>query len=84
VDGFPCYPTLTDIPAGTPIDVIDVFRTPSAVPGVAEETLRLDPRPRYFWMQPGAESEAAEQICRENGITPIMGDCMLAEHRKLG
>jgi uncharacterized protein len=84
VDGFPCYPNLAAIPEGTPIDVIDVFRTPSAVPAIVEETLLLDPRPQYFWMQPGAENETAEQMCIQNGITPIMGACMLAEHKKLG
>lgn len=83
VDGFPNYPTLTAIPEGTQIDVIDVFRTPSAVPKVVEETLLLEPRPRYFWMQPGAENETAEQMCLQNGITPVSHACMLAEHRKL-
>jgi uncharacterized protein len=84
VDGFPCYATLNAIPEGTQIDVVDVFRTPSAVPGVAEDALGLQLRPKYFWMQPGAESEPAAELCRQNGITPIMGDCMLAEHKKLG
>ncbi len=84
VDGFPCYANLGAIPAGSQIDVIDVFRTPSAVPQVVEEALRLDPRPAYFWMQPGAENAAAAKQCEENGITPISGDCMLAEHKALG
>jgi predicted CoA-binding protein len=83
VDGFPCYPTLTAIPEGTALDVIDVFRTPSAVPGVAEEALRLNPLPKYFWMQPGAENESAAQLCADNGVTPILGACMLAEHKRL-
>jgi len=83
VDGHPCYPNLGAIPAGMQIDVIDVFRTPSAVPGVAEETLKLDPLPRYFWMQPGAENEDAARLVREHGVTPISHACMLAEHRRL-
>jgi predicted CoA-binding protein len=83
VNGLACYPNLAAIPEGTPIDVIDVFRTPSAVPALVEEVLRLTPRPAYFWMQPGAENETAATMCVQNGITPIMGDCMLAEHRKL-
>jgi uncharacterized protein len=84
VNGLPCYPNLAAIPAGTAIDVIDVFRTPSAVPALVDEVLQLDPLPKYFWMQPGAVSEEAAQMCRAAGIEPIMGDCMLAEHRRLG
>ena len=83
VDGFRNYSTLMAIPEGTPIDVIDVFRTPSAVPKLVEETLLLDPRPRYFWMQPGAKNETATQMCLQNGITPITDACMLAEHKRL-
>lgn len=83
VDGFPCYPGLAEIPAGTQVDVVDVFRAPEYVEAIAEETLRMEPRPRYFWMQPGAENEAAAARLAAEGVLVIMDDCMLARHRAL-
>jgi predicted CoA-binding protein len=84
VNGFPCYPNLRAIPPGTRIDVLDIFRTPSAVPAVVEEASGLDPLPAYFWMQPGAVSQEAAAAAEALGMTVIAGPCMLAEHRKLG
>jgi predicted CoA-binding protein len=84
IDGFPCYRTLSDIPAGTQIDVVNVFRTPSAVPALVPEAAAMNPMPLYFWMQPGAVSQEAAEAARKAGMVPILGDCMLAEHRSMG
>jgi uncharacterized protein len=81
VDGFLCYPSLDAIPAGTRIDVVDVYRSPEAVPPVVEQAAKLDPLPKYFWMQPGAENPAAAQQALEHGMIPIMHACMMAAHR---
>ncbi len=83
IDGHPCYPSLSAIPADIPIDVVDVFRAPEYVEALADETLKMEPLPRYFWMQPGAENEAAAAKVAAGGIVPIMQDCMLARHRML-
>ena len=81
VDGFPCYPSLDAIPAGTPIDVIDVYRSPEAVPPVVDQAAKLVPLPKYFWMQPGAENPAAAQQALDQGMIPIMHACMMAAHK---
>lgn len=83
VDGFPCYPSLSAIPAGTKIDVVDVFRAPKFAEALVAEAAQLNPRPAYFWMQPGAENLSAARQAAESGMTPIMDACMLAEHRSL-
>ena len=83
VDGFACYPSLSDIPAGTPIDVVDVFRAPEFVAALVDEAALLRPIPRYFWMQPGAENPEAASKAIEAGMVPISNECMLARHRDL-
>jgi hypothetical protein len=32
---------------------------------------------KRVWMQQGAESEAAIQFCKENGISEVHGECIL-------
>jgi predicted CoA-binding protein len=83
VDGFPCFPSLSAIPAGTRVDAIDVFRAPEYAEALVDEAAQMEPRPSYFWMQPGAENPSAARKAIEVGITPIMDACMLAEHRSL-
>jgi uncharacterized protein len=81
VDGLVCYPNLEAIPVGTAIDVIDVYRSPEAVPPVVEQAAKLTPLPRYFWMQPGAENPKAAEQAAAAGMTPIMHACMMAAHK---
>lgn len=81
VDGFPCYPNLGAIPPGTKIDVVDIFRSPEFVPPLVDEAAALDPAPKYFWMQPGAENEEAAGLVHGRGMIPIMNACMMAAHK---
>jgi predicted CoA-binding protein len=80
VNGLRCYANLESIPPGTPVDVVDVFRAPPFVPDLARAAAQMDPKPRYFVMQPGAESEEAGQLAREAGIVPLEM-CMMAMHK---
>ena len=83
VNGFPAYPDLASIPPETVVDVVDVFRSPEAVPAIVDDAASRSPRPACFWMQPGAENEAAAEKARMLGMVPILGLCMLAEHKRL-
>ncbi|TIX38944.1 MAG: CoA-binding protein, partial [Mesorhizobium sp.] len=51
------YARLADVPE--PIDMVDVFRGSTAVPGVVDEVLRLDPLPIVIWMQLGVRHDEA-------------------------
>src|SRR5436305_7721004 len=45
--GETCYPALRDVPV--PVDVVDVFRSPDALPGIARETAEI--RAGALWCQ---------------------------------
>ena len=49
--------SLADIPE--PIDMVDMFRASSAVPGIVDEVLALDPLPKVVWMQLGVRHDEA-------------------------
>jgi predicted CoA-binding protein len=81
VNGLPNYKSLADIPNDRKIDLVDVFRSPPVVPEIAQEAAKLDPVPKYFFMQPGAESPEGAKVAAENGMIPIMYSCMMAAHK---
>ena len=37
--GQTCYPSLTDVPE--PVDIVNVFRAPAALPGIAQEAVAI-------------------------------------------
>lgn len=69
------YGSLTEIPGGA--DLVDVFRKPEAVPGIAKEAIRIGTR--YFWMQEGVVSEQARQMLAAAGIPVVMDRCLMKE-----
>jgi len=73
------YATLDEVP--DEIDIIDVFRRPSAVPALAEEAKKKGFK--VFWMQPGTESpEAIVKLDRE-GYSVVTGRCAKIESGRL-
>lgn len=65
-----------------PIDVVDVFRKPDAVPGIVDDAIRLGVK--ALWLQEGVIHEAAAQKARDAGIFTVMDRCMFKERRALG
>ncbi len=53
IPGIPVVATLKEVPG--PLEIVDVFRSPDAIPALVEEAAPL--KPKVFWMQPGAENE---------------------------
>ena len=80
--GEKVYASLGEIPGK--IDMIDVFRTADAVPGIVDEALALDPVPPVFWMQQGIIDEEAAQTARAKGVTVVMDRCPRVELPRLG
>lgn len=81
IAGMMTFATLADIPG--PIDVVDIFRAPDAVPGVVDEALALDPLPKVIWMQLGVANEAAAAKAEAAGVTVVQDRCAKIEHARL-
>jgi len=82
--GETVYASLADVPE--PIDMVDVFRGASAVPGIVDETLAVaeDKGIRVVWMQLGVRHDAAAAKAESAGLTVIMDRCPKIEYGRLG
>jgi uncharacterized protein len=76
--GQKCYASLLDIP--DPVDVVNVFRTPDAVPGIAREAVAI--HAGALWCQFGVISEEGARIAEDGGVTVIMDRCLKVEHAR--
>ncbi|UVK44955.1 CoA-binding protein [Mesorhizobium sp. AR07] len=75
------YARLAEIPE--PIDMVDVFRAATAVPGIVDEVLQLDPLPKVLWMQLGVRHDEAAARAEAAGIKVVMNRCPKIEYGKL-
>jgi uncharacterized protein len=73
--------TLADITE--PVDVIDIFRRPEAVPEIVEEALVMDPLPKVIWMQIGVTHPEAAAKAEAAGLTVIQNRCPKIEYQRL-
>ena len=78
VFGLPCYPDLTAIPG--PVDVVDVFREPGAVPEIARQAVAIGAR--FLWLQYDVISEEGIAIAESGGMTVIVDRCIKIEHAR--
>jgi len=76
--GEPCFPTLRDIPE--PVDVVNVFRAPDAVPGIAREAVEIGAS--ALWCQFGVISPEGMQIAEDGGLTVVADRCIKIEHAR--
>ncbi|MBS1197823.1 MAG: CoA-binding protein [Proteobacteria bacterium] len=74
VEGFRCYPSLTQLPK--PADALVLVVPPEQTEILVREAFAQGIR--RIWMQPGAESPEAVRFCERNGIELVYGgDCVL-------
>jgi predicted CoA-binding protein len=76
--GEECYGSLQDVPV--PVDIVNVFRTPSAVPAIARDAVAVGAG--VLWCQFDVISEEGAQIAEEGGVTVIMDRCLKVEHAR--
>jgi len=76
--GETSYPSLADIPF--PVDLVDVFRQPDAVPAIAEDAVQIEAR--ALWLQFGVISPRGAEIARRGGLQVVMDRCMKVEHAR--
>ncbi len=63
-----------------PIDIVDIFRDPKAVPPIVEDAIAV--HAKVVWMQLGVINEAAAQRAREAGLEVVMDTCVKIEHAR--
>jgi predicted CoA-binding protein len=76
--GEKCYPSLRDIPE--PVDIVDVFRAPDALPSIAREAVAI--HAGTLWCQFGVINAEAARIAEDGGVTVIMDRCLKVEHAR--
>jgi predicted CoA-binding protein len=77
--GETCYPSLSLIPPGIAVDIVDVFRRSEHVAGIADEAIAR--KVPFFFMQLGVEDPAAARRLEAAGVGVAMDRCILIEHR---
>jgi uncharacterized protein len=76
--GQTCYPGLLDIPV--PVDVVNVFRAPDALPGIARDAVAIGAG--ALWCQFGVINPDGAKIAGDGGVTVIMDRCLKVEHAR--
>jgi predicted CoA-binding protein len=78
--GRKVYANLAEVPG--PIDMVDIFRSSDAAPGIVREALKEKDRLgiKTIWMQLGVINEEAEKLAHEAGLEVIMDRCPKIEH----
>ena len=64
-----------------PVDMIDIFRRPEALPGHLDEILAVVPRPRTIWLQLGISHARFTATLVERGYDVVEDRCTYADHR---
>ena len=76
--GEKSYRTLAEVPG--PVDIVNVFRAPDAVPAIAEEASAI--HAHTLWCQFTVISEEGARIADAGGVTVVMDRCIKVEHAR--
>ncbi|NJL07806.1 MAG: CoA-binding protein [Methylacidiphilales bacterium] len=80
--GRTVYAHLAEVPE--PVEMVDVFRDSSHLPGILAEMLALDVRPKVLWTQIGVVDEVVAAQAESAGIEVVMDRCPAIEIPRLG
>jgi predicted CoA-binding protein len=76
--GEKSFRSLTDVPV--PIDIVNVFRAPDALPDIAREAVAI--KAKALWCQFTVINEEGARIAEAGGLTVIMDRCLKVEHAR--
>ena len=76
--GEKCFRSLLDVPGH--VDVVNVFRTPDAVPAIAAEA--VEKRAGSLWCQFTVINEEGARIAEAGGVSVVMDRCIKVEHAR--
>jgi predicted CoA-binding protein len=79
--GEPAYPSLRDLPAGTRVDVVDIFRRSQEAGVHVDEAIAVGAR--AVWMQLGVVDHTAAARALEAGLLVVMDRCPAIEWPRL-
>jgi uncharacterized protein len=72
------FASLADIK--DPVDVVNVFRAPAALPGIAAEAVAIGAR--CLWCQFTVINAEGARIAEDAGLSVVMDRCMKVEHAR--
>jgi predicted CoA-binding protein len=76
--GEKAFKSLADLPV--PVDIVNVFRAPDALPGIAEEAVAI--RAKNLWCQFTVINEEGGRIAEAGGLSVVMDRCLKVEHAR--
>ena len=76
--GEKSYQTLADVPGR--VDIVNVFRAPDAVPGIAEEAVKI--HAGNLWCQFTVINAEGARIAAAGGLSVVMDRCIKVEHAR--
>ena len=76
--GEPSFKSLADVPV--PVDIVNVFRAPEALPGIAAEAVAIGAK--SMWCQFSVINEEGGRIAEAGGLAVVMDRCIKVEHAR--
>ena len=76
--GEKSFNALADV--SVPVDIVNVFRAPEALPGIAREAVAIGAA--NLWCQFSVISEEGGRIAEAGGLSVIMDRCIKVEHAR--
>jgi predicted CoA-binding protein len=76
--GEKSFKSLVDVPV--PVDIVNVFRAPDALPAIAEEAVKI--KAASLWCQFGVINQEGARIAEAGGLAVIMDRCIKVEHAR--
>jgi predicted CoA-binding protein len=76
--GEKSFRSLADVPV--PVDVVNVFRAPEAVPAIASEAVTIGAT--SLWCQFSVINEEGARIAEAGGLSVVMDRCIKIEHAR--
>ena len=76
--GEQSFKSLADVPI--PVDIVNVFRAPEALPGIAAEAVAIGAK--SMWCQFSVINEEGGRIAEAGGLAVVMDRCIKVEHAR--
>src|SRR4051812_48596363 len=76
--GEKSYKSLKDVPV--PVDIVNVFRAPDALPDIAADAVRV--AAKSLWCQFTVINEEGGRIAESGGLSVVMDRCLKVEHAR--